>query len=100
MSFYQELPYPVFVGTGAVRTTGKTEDLKAGEIALVDAKSYQCLGAGVTQAAHPEVLIASGSWHSTDRLTKFIAGLKQSTKTQTFRGKDVLAFEFSKPLDL
>lgn len=100
MSFYQELPYPVFVGTGAIRTTGKTEDLKAGEIGLFNSKTYQALGANANKANHPEVLIASGSWHSTDRLTKFIAGLKQSTKTQAFLGKDVLAFEFSKPLDL
>lgn len=100
MSFYQELPYPVFVGTGAIRTTGGTEDLKPGEIGLFNAKTYRAIPAGASKANNPEVLIASGSWHSTDRLTKFIAGLKQSTKTQNFLGKDVLSFEFSKPLDL
>lgn len=100
MSFYQELPYPVFIGTGAIRTTGTTADLKAGELGLFDAKTYSALSATSNKANHPEVLMASGSWHSTDRLTKFIAGLKQSSKTQNFLGKDVLSFEYSKPLDL
>jgi hypothetical protein len=100
MSFYQELPYPVFIGTGQIRTTGKTEDLKAGEVGLFDAATYRALDASANGAANPEVFIGGGSWHSTDKLTKFIGGLQESTKTQSFLGKDVLGFEFSKPISL
>lgn len=97
MSFYQELPYPVFVGTGSVLTSGGTETLTPGQIALVDANSYQAINAGATVSQHPRVLVASGSWHTTDSLSKFIGGLKQSTKTQAFKATGVQEFHRSHP---
>lgn len=100
MSFYQELPYPVIIGSGSVLTSGGTENLKSGQVALVDATTYQCLNTGATIVEHPKVLIASGSWHTVDSLSKFIGGLKQSIKTQDFLAKDVHSFHRSKPVPL
>ncbi len=101
MSFYQELPYPVLIGSGAVLTSGGSENLNAGQLALVDVKTGNVLStADLNGVAHPEVLIAMGSYHTTDKLSKFIGGLKQSTKTQDFLGKDVMEFQFSEPLPL
>jgi hypothetical protein len=101
MSFYQELPYPVLVGSGSVATTGSTENLVPGQLALVDVKTGDVLStADLNGVIHPEVLIAMGSYHTTDKLSKFIGGLKQSTKTQDFLGKDVMEFHVSRPLPL
>lgn len=100
MSFYQELPYPVIIGTGSVLTSGGTENLKGGQVALVDATTYQALATGATVQEHPKVLVASGSWHTVDSLSKFIGGLKQSIKTQDFLAKDVHSFTVSKPIPL
>lgn len=97
MSFYQELPYPVIVGTGSLLTSGGTENLKPGQVALVDADTYQALNVGATVVEHPRVLVASGSWHDVDSLSKFIGGLQQSIKTETFNAKDVMEFHRSKP---
>ena len=97
MSFYQELPYPVFIGTGSVLQSGGTENLKAGQLALVNAETYTAIAAGSNAKDAKEVLIASGSWHSSDSLTRFLGGLKQSVKTQEFLGKDVLEFHKSYP---
>lgn len=100
MSFYQELPYPVIIGTGSVLTSGGTENLKSGQVALVDATTYQALNTGATVQEHPRVLVATGSWHTVDSLSKFIGGLKQSIKTQDFLPKDVQEFHRSKPIPL
>jgi len=100
MSFYQELPYPVIIGTGSVLTSGGTENLKSGQVALVDAETYQALNTGATVAEHPRVLIAGGSWHTVDSLSRFIGGLKQSIKTQDFLAEDVIEFHRSKPIPL
>lgn len=101
MSFYQELPYPVLVASGSVATTGSTENLVPGQLALVDVKTGDVLStADLNGVVHPEVLIAMGSYHTTDKLTKFIGGLRQSTKTQDFLGKDVMEFHVSRPLPL
>jgi len=100
MSFYQELPYPVIIGTGSLLTSGGTENLKAGQVALVDADTYQALNVGATVVEHPRVLVATGSWHTVDSLSKFIGGLKQSIKTESFLAKDVLEFHRSKPIPL
>ncbi len=101
MSFYQELPYPVLVSSGSVATSGSTENLIPGQLALVDVKTGDVLSTtDLNGVVHPEVLIAMGSYHTTDKLTKFIGGLKQSTKTQDFLGKDVMEFHVSRPLAL
>lgn len=100
MSFYQELPYPVFVGTGAVLTSGGTETLKPGQLGIFDATTYQALAAGESISLHPSILIAQGSWHTVDALSKFIGGLKQSTKTQSFAVKNVQEFHRSAPVPL
>lgn len=101
MSFYQELPYPVLIGSGAVLTTGSTESLNSGQLALVDTKTSNVLSTtDLNGVVHPEVLIAMGSYHTTDKLSKFIGGLKQSTKTQDFLGKDVMEFHYSNPIPL
>lgn len=101
MSFYQELPYPVLVASGSVATSGSTESLVPGQLALVDTKTGNVLSTtDLNGLSHPEVLIAMGSYHTTDKLTKFIGGLTQSTKTQDFLGKDVLEFQVSRPIPL
>lgn len=100
MAFYQELPYPVFVGTGSVLTSGSTDSLKPGQLALIDADTYQAIGSGASPISHDRVLIASGSWHTEDSLSKFIGGLTQSVKTQDFKSKDIIEFHRSYPVNL
>lgn len=100
MSFYQELPYPVLVGTGAVLTSGDTSTLKPGQLGLFDASTYNAIGAGASPISHPSVLIAQGSWHTTDSLSKFIGGLQQPVQTQQFKAKDAIEFQRSLPVPL
>ena len=100
MSFYQELPYPVMIGTGSVLTSGNTSNLVAGQVALVNADTYQVLSATASVSANPRVLVACGSWHTVDSLSKFIGGLQQSVKTQDFKATDVIAFDRSLPVNL
>jgi hypothetical protein len=100
MSFYEELPYPVIIGTGSVLTSGGTQNLVSGQVALVDATTYQALNANASAVTSPKVLVACGSWHTVDSLSKFIGGLTQSIKTQDFLAKDVIAFEKSYPVPL
>lgn len=101
MSFFQQWPYPVFVSSGAIATSGSTENLNSGQLALVDVKTGNVLSTtDLNGVAHPEVLIAMGNYHTVDKLSKFIGGLKQSNKTQDFLGKDVIEFHVSNPVDL
>lgn len=100
MSFYQELPYPVFIGTGSVLTSGDTSQLKPGQLALVDSSTYGAIGAGASPISHPSVLVAQGSWHTTDSLSKFIGGLQQPVYTQQFKARDAIEFHRSLPVPL
>lgn len=100
MSFYQELPYPVLIGTGAVLTSGGSETLLPGQLALLDANTYQAIGAGASPISHPNVIIAQGSWHTVDSLSQFIGGLQQPVYTQQFKAKDAIEFQRSLPVPL
>lgn len=100
MSFYQELPYPVIVATGSVLTSGGSENLKPGQVALLNSETYNALGIGASSLENPEVVIGAGSWHTKDSLTRFIGGLTQSIKSQEFLGKDVVEFHKSAPKEL
>lgn len=95
MSFSHEYNLPVFIGTGAVATTGDTSQLVAGQIGLFDHKTYQAVSGHVK--ANQDLLVAAGSWHSKDKLNKFWGGLTESDKSINFLGKDILTFERSKP---
>ena len=69
MSFYQELPYPVLVASGSVATSGSTESLVPGQLALVDTKTGNVLSTtDLNGLSHPEVLIAMGYDHTSDIL--------------------------------
>jgi hypothetical protein len=88
----------VFV-VNSVKTSGKTQDLQAGEFGLFDAKTYSALSAGsISKVNNSSALLAAGSWHSKDSLSTFLGGLKQSVKSGEFLNSGVLSFEYSDPI--
>ena len=93
--FSHEYNLPVFIGTGAVLESGDTSQLKAGQISLFNGKTSQVVTGSVP--INQAVFVAGGSWHSKDKLNKFVGGLKESDKTIEFLGKDVLEFQRSAP---
>lgn len=93
--FSHEYNLPVFIGTGAVKTSGDTSELAPGQLMLANAKTYEAVVGSIP--TNQAVLVAGGSWHTKDKLNKFVGGLKESDKTIEFLGKDVLEFQRSKP---
>lgn len=93
--YSQEYNLPVFIGTGEVLSSGDTADLKSGQLAIFDAKTYEVV-TGV-QAVNKPMLVAGGSWHTKSKLNKFVGNLTTSDKTIEFLGNDILAFERSMP---
>lgn len=93
--FSHEYNLPVFIGTGAVLTAGDTSLLKPGQLGLFNGKSSQVVAGAVP--TNQAVFVAGGSWHTKDKLNKFVGGLKESDKTIEFLGKDVLEFQRSMP---
>lgn len=96
MSFATEYNLPVFIGTGAVLQTGDTSQLTAGQIGIFDAKTYKAVSGPIGK--NQAIKVAAGSWHTKDKLNRFVGGLKESDKTIDFLGGDILAFERSMPL--
>lgn len=72
----------VFIGTGHIRTTGHTSDLKPGELGLFDGDSFKALAPGATYTKAPQVVLAQGSFHQKDVLALGHGGLKESLKAK------------------
>jgi hypothetical protein len=97
MSIFPYAFRKVFVGTGAVRTSGSTADLKAGELGLFDAKTYQALAQGATYSTNRTVLLAQGSFHTKEMLALGHGGLKDSIKSRDIEGHFISDFRVAKP---
>lgn len=95
MSFSHEYNLPVFIGTGATLATGGTDKLVAGQIGFFDAKTYQVPTGPLNQ--RQALIVAGGSWHTKDKLNKFVGGLKESDKSIDFLGNDIFEFHRSLP---
>lgn len=93
--FSHEYNLPVFIGTGSVLTSGDTSQLAPGQISLFNGKTATVVTGSVP--ANQAVFVASGSWHTKDKLNKFVGGLKESDKSIEFLGKDILEFHKSLP---
>lgn len=93
--FSQEYNLPVFIGTGAVLTSGGTDLLKSGQLAIFKAKDYNVATGAIAQ--NEAMIVAGGSWHTKSKLNKFVGNLTTSDKTIDFLGKDILSFERSLP---
>lgn len=93
--YSQEYNLPVFIGTGEVLSSGATKDLKSGQLAIFDSKTYNVVTGA--QASNKSMIVASGSWHTKSKLNKFVGNLTTSDKTIDFLGKDIISFERSKP---
>lgn len=87
----------VLIGSGVIRTTGTTADLKPGEIGLFDAKTYKALPAGATYGTNREVILAQGSYHTKDVLALGHGGYKESIKSRTIEGHFVSDFRVAHP---
>jgi hypothetical protein len=87
----------VFVGTGVMRTSGTTGDLKPGELGLFDANTYSALGVGATFSTNRSVLLAQGSFHTKDVLALGHGGYKESIKSQPIEGHFISSFRVALP---
>lgn len=97
MSANYEFPFPVFVATNGVATSGFSRDLVGGQVGLFDRQTY---GVATNTGNGNEFYLAMGSLHTQDNLTKFWGGQKQSLKSSFFRGADIDGFEVSLPQKL
>jgi len=95
MSFSHEYNLPYFVGTGAILTSGTTDQLKKGQLTVYRSSTGQIVNGPVPAAAHLQ--IAQGSWHTVDQLGRFTGGLTQSDKTIEFNVKGIHSFQRSYP---
>lgn len=87
----------VFIGSGVIRTSGKTIDLKPGEIGLFDAKSFQALAAGATYTSNREAILAQGSFHTIETLGLGNGGYKDSIKSRPINGHYISNFRVAHP---
>jgi hypothetical protein len=88
MAYFPHAYKKVFIGNSFV-TTGTTDTLTAGQFGFFDAKTFAAVNvAGATVAAHPSVLLAAGSYHTTDRLGAH-GGYKESQKSQIIRPREI-----------
>lgn len=87
----------VFIGSGVIRTSGKTIDLKPGEIGLFDAKSFQALAAGATYTSNREAILAQGSYHTVETLALGHGGYRDSIKSRPIQGHFISDFRVAHP---
>lgn len=87
----------VFVGSGAIRTSGHSADLKAGELGLFDAETFRALAPGVTYTTNNKVVLAQGSFHQKDVLALGHGGLKESIKSRPIHGAHITDWRFAGP---
>jgi hypothetical protein len=98
MSYFAHAFKKVFLGTGSVITAGSIVDLKGGQLALVDAKSYKALTASTAKkSAFKEVILAQGSFHSVDQISPFLGGLKEPVQSRIINGNYTTKFVVAHP---
>lgn len=97
MAVFPDSLRKVFIGSGSIRTTGSTKDLKGSEIGLFDAEKFTALTAGATYTSNPKVILAQGSFHQKDVLAMGHGGLKESIKSRPIDGHGISEFRLVTP---
>lgn len=95
MSFSHEYNFPVFVGSGNVKTSGHSSTLAPGQLGIFVGKTLNALSGAAPK--YEALKIVQGSLHNVDKLGNFFGGLKQSDKSPEFLISDILSFEKSLP---
>lgn len=76
--------------TLSYRTSGKTNDLTAGEIGLFKASDYSAISAAPLD--NTPFIIAMGSYHANDKIGPFHGGYQESSKSKIINPKFVSRF--------
>lgn len=91
MSYFPNAFKKVFVGSSFV-TSGKTEDLTAGQFGFFNSKTWTAIAAAnANVTTNPEVVLALGSYHTADKIGKH-GGYKESIKSQVINPRNVQRF--------
>lgn len=91
---------------GPIKTSGKTEDLTAGQIGMASAKTWQLIASGAASVAtHPEIYLVQGSLYNEDKLGQHPVGrashggYKESVKSRKINGRFVTWFAKHNPVE-
>jgi hypothetical protein len=88
MAYFSHAFQKVFVGSTFV-TTGTTDTLTAGQFGFFDAKTFAAVNvAGATATAHPAVVLATGSYHTVDKVGTH-GGYKESLKSKIIKPNNI-----------
>lgn len=74
----------------SLRTTGKTNDLTAGQIGLFDAKTYAAIAAA--GSGNQPFILAQGNYRTGDKIGPFHGGYKESIKSKVINPRYVTRF--------
>lgn len=77
-------------GILAIRTTGKTQDLTAGQLGLFDAQTYAAIAAA--GSGNQPFLLVQGNYRTSDKIGKFHGGYQESIKSKTINPRYVSRF--------
>lgn len=81
MAYFPHAFKKVFIGSSFV-TTGKTDNLTAGQFGFFDAKTWTAVPTGEAYVEnHPKVVFALGNYHTVDKVGTH-GGYKESVKSQ------------------
>lgn len=85
---------------GAIKQSGSTSDLVAGQIGFADAKTWDLIGTGsASVSTHPVVVLAQGSLFLNDKIGKFHGGYRESVKSRPINGRLITRFTKFVPRD-
>lgn len=100
MSYFSHAFQMMMVGNGTIRLTGGTELLTAGEMGVYNYNTFKALPAvGASTNPLQMFIIAQGSYHTTDSLSPFLGGLKESVKSRGINPKFIEKFYKVLPSD-
>lgn len=85
---------------GAIKQSGTTADLIAGQIGFADAKTWSLIATGAADVAdHPLVVLTQGSLYLNDKIGKFHGGYQESVKSRPINGRLITSFTKFVPRD-
>lgn len=104
MAYFPHAFQKMLVGTAGFDNTAsaKTTTLTAGEIGVINSKTHTIvdISAAASYATTPEVYLAQGSFHTSDKLGSSLhGGYKETIKTKGINPKYVSAFYVVEPAD-
>lgn len=86
--------------SGAIRQTGASSDLIAGQLGFADAKTWDLVSvANADVANHPLVVLCQGSLYQNDKIGKFHGGYMESVKSRPINGRLITKFTKFVPRD-